>query len=137
MANLTEPPTLEMGILRVYNGLQKWSSSIILYLTDPLQANLALTQQIAFCGTLRAMEKSHHSLTQCHNCQHFGHTTARCSAQQNCSRCATNHLTTACFCTETPACSDHRTCPLTKCVLCRDSHRATDKTYPFRLKAVQ
>jgi hypothetical protein len=119
------------------DGPPKICSSLILYLTNPLHANLALAHQIAFRGTLRATEKSRRTLTQCHKCQRFGHTAARCSAQPACGRCASTHLTTACFCTETPPCPDHRTCPhiITRCVLCGDAHRATDKNCATRLKA--
>lgn len=114
----------------------KICSSLILYLINLLHANLALVHQTAFQGTLHAMEKSHHTLTQCHKGQRFGHTAARCSAQPTCGRCASTHLTTACFCTETPPCPHHCTCPhiITCCTLCGDAHQATDKNCAIWLK---
>ena len=113
-------------------------SSLVLHLHNPRDANKAIINSISYNGTLLATEKSRRSVLQCHHCQRFGHTAARCSAQKSCGRCAGPHLTTECRCTTSPPCRDHRECehiaPL--CILCKGDHRATSKDCPSRVQAL-
>jgi hypothetical protein len=119
-------------------GPSKTTSSIIIYPADPVQANNIIRYGLPLRATLHPAEKSRRSLIQCHNCQHFGHTAARCSARPACGRCAAPHNTTSCVCPETPPCEDHRACTHVTlcCALCGLPHRASFRECPSRLNAL-
>ncbi|KAG8987731.1 hypothetical protein FRB94_001524 [Tulasnella sp. JGI-2019a] len=57
----------------------KKSSSLIIHLADPKDTNLTIDSCISIDGTLRPTKKACCSLLQCHNCQQFNHTMAKCS----------------------------------------------------------
>lgn len=59
-------------------------------------------------------------LTQCYNCQMFGHGSNNCNVKTFCANCAGSHLTTSC------------TATITKCANCHGSHKSTDKDCPNR-----
>jgi hypothetical protein len=120
------------------HGPPKKSSSIIIYPADPIQANNIIQYGLPFRATLHPAEKSRRSLIQCHKCQHFGHTAARCSAPPACGRCAAPHVTTECLCPEATPCTDHRTCTHVpfSCTLCGQAHRANYRECPSRINAL-
>lgn len=59
-------------------------------------------------------------ITQCHNCQMFGHGSSRCRVKTFCAKCAGNHNTTDC--NETAV----------KCANCNGSHKSTDDKCPSK-----
>jgi hypothetical protein len=121
------------------SGPPKVNSSIIIYLADPIEANNIIRFGLPFRATQHPAEKSRRSLIQCHKCQHFGHTAARCSSPPACGRCAAPHATTDCHCPETPPCKDHRQCThvALSCALCQSDHRASYRDCPSRLNALR
>lgn len=58
------------------------------------------------------------SISQCHNCQQYGHTKAYCGYQPHCVRCGLGHLSSLC--------PNSRELP-TKCALCSQNHPANYK----------
>ncbi|KAL4096527.1 hypothetical protein QTP88_021466 [Uroleucon formosanum] len=58
------------------------------------------------------------SISQCHNCQQYGHTKAYCGYQPRCVRCGLGHLSSVC--------PNSRELP-TKCALCSQNHPANYK----------
>lgn len=58
------------------------------------------------------------SISQCHNCQQYGHTKAYCGYQPCCVRCGLGHLSSLC--------PNSRDLP-TKCALCSQNHPANYK----------
>lgn len=59
-------------------------------------------------------------LTQCYNCQMFGHGSSRCMVKTFCARCAGNHKTTECEAT------------IVKCANCNGPHKAMSPDCPSR-----
>ena len=91
---------------------KKNHSSIIMHLTNPIEANNLIQHFCVLRGETHPTEKSRRSLISCHRCTNWGHTAARCSAPTACARCAGKHLTVNCNCTEPEAtkCTDHYSC---------------------------
>ena len=105
----------------------KQNSSIIIHLSDPLQANIAISRGVVYEGTFHLTKKSRCTLTQCHKCQRPGHTAARCRVSVACPRCLGPHPLSSCNCPNSPPCSDLETCThiQAKCTLCKGEHMAT------------
>lgn len=59
-------------------------------------------------------------ITQCHNCQMYGHGSSRCRVKTFCAKCAGNHNTTDCK--ES----------VVKCANCNGSHKSTDENCPSK-----
>ena len=118
---------------------KKNHSSIIMHLTNPIEANNLIRHFCVLRGETHPTEKSRRSLISCHRCTNWGHTAARCSAPITCARCAGKHLTVNCNCTEPEAtrCTDHYSCShiLTSCPQCKGDHRASSRECPIRIKA--
>lgn len=117
---------------------EKSTGSLIVHLSDGHQANSAITRGVALDGQDHTVYKSRRPIIQCHRCQHFGHTAARCAKNQACGRCASDdHSTRECNCKETTPCEDHKTCThiQTKCILCNGEHRAGAEGCPVRQEA--
>lgn len=118
---------------------KKNHSSIIMHLTNPIEANNLIRHFCVLRGETHPTEKSRRSLISCHKCTNWGHTAARCSAPTACARCAGKHLTVNCNCTEPEAtkCTDHYSCShiVTCCPQCKGDHRASSHECPVRIKA--
>lgn len=71
--------------------LGKPFSSLIIYLKDPEEANQAIKNRISFFSTLKMVEKSVRKRSQCLKCHGYGHSTSRCTAEQNCPTCDESH----------------------------------------------
>jgi hypothetical protein len=74
-------------------------------------------------------------LTQCGNCQRFGHPTIRCRANPACAVCAAQHSSKDHLCLRTD-CNGGLTCTHfdIKCILCNGQHKATDPKCPEKVK---
>lgn len=66
--------------------------------------------------------KKTNKITQCYNCQMFGHGSQNCNVKSFCSICAGPHLTANCFST------------IVKCVNCGGTHKSTYNECPNRVK---
>lgn len=66
--------------------------------------------------------KRRNKLTQCHNCQMFGHGALNCNVRAFCSICAGSHNTTNCTATNI------------KCINCGGQHKSTEPECPSRLR---
>lgn len=64
--------------------------------------------------------KMPNKITQCHNCQMFGHGSNNCNIKTFCAMCAGDHETSKC------------TSTTVKCANCRGDHKSTDNTCPSR-----
>ena len=64
-------------------------------------------------------------LTQCYNCQMFGHGSSRCKVKTFCAKCAGNHKTTECNST------------VFKCANCNGAHKAMSPDCPSRANYVE
>jgi hypothetical protein len=108
---------------------QKQHSSLIIHLTSKEAANTAIKKSIVYQGQRLVTEKSRRSIIQCHQCQRFGHTAARCTRNPQCARCAAEHNTNQCTCPSNPQCQDMNKCShiKTKCALCGEEHKSTSK----------
>ena len=67
------------------------------------------------------MSKKNH-ITQCHNCQMFGHGSSRCKVNTFCANCAGRHKTEDCK--ETAI----------KCANCNGQHKSTDQNCPNKIQ---
>lgn len=65
-------------------------------------------------------------ITQCHNCQMFGHGASNCSVKTFCAICSGQHSTATCKTQETP-----------KCANCNGNHKSTDPQCPSRANYVE
>jgi hypothetical protein len=74
-------------------------------------------------------------LTQCGNCQHFGHPTIRCKSRPACAVCALPHSTKDHLCLRND-CNGGLSCSHfdIKCILCTGTHKATDPKCPEKTK---
>lgn len=118
----------------------KASSPVILHLTNRRDASRALRDRVVILGTKYPTEKSRRLVTQCHRCQRFGHTVARCARQQAvCGRCGEDgRQPTECKCPNSDSpCTDHKSCPhtVTKCSNCKGDHRASSQECPKYISA--
>ena len=66
-------------------------------------------------------QQSRFRSTQCHRCQLFGHSQAKCTAQPRCVKCAGDHLTTTCTKSKDTAAT---------CANCKGSHPASYQGCP-------
>ena len=66
-------------------------------------------------------QKSKSRSTQCHRCQLFGHSQAKCTAQPKCVKCAGDHLTSTCTKPKDTAAT---------CANCKESHTASYQGCP-------
>jgi hypothetical protein len=118
---------------------KKNHSSVIMHLTNPIEANNLIRHFCVLRGETHPAEKSRRSLISCHRCTNWGHTAARCSAPITCARCAGKHLTVNCNCTESAAtkCIDHYSCShiVTCRSQCKGDHRASSRECLARIKA--
>lgn len=64
-------------------------------------------------------------ITQCHNCQMFGHGSSRCCVKTFCANCAGNHKTAEC------------TSQTVMCANCKEPHKSLSPECPFREKYQQ
>lgn len=79
-------------------------SSLIIHLSDPNEANLAIQNKIAFQSVLKLAEISTRRVVQCYSCMAFGHLAAKCSAKLGrCSHCAQNRRSEVCPLNDLPA----------------------------------
>lgn len=59
-------------------------------------------------------------ITQCHNCQMYGHGSSRCKVKTFCANCAGNH--------NTSECNEN----IIKCANCNGPHKSTDNECPSK-----
>lgn len=71
--------------------------------------------------------KKPRKLTQCHNCQQFGHGSNNCNKAPRCVTCDKNHPTTHC---------DKPTDQKSFCVNCKGEHRASSSQCPEYIKKI-
>lgn len=64
-------------------------------------------------------------ITQCYNCQMFGHGSSRCKVKTFCAHCAENHKTSECKST------------IEKCANCSGQHKSTSPECPNRIKYLE
>lgn len=64
--------------------------------------------------------KSPNKITQCYNCQMFGHGSSNCNIKTFCAKCAGAHETSTCTSTDV------------KCANCNGDHKSTDNICPNR-----
>jgi len=80
----------------------------------------------AFIGMCRCNMKLYTTMTQCFNCQRYGHTATRCKdAKPTCRNCAGEH--------------DPRSCKSEsiKCANCKGPHRASSSACKYKGQATQ
>lgn len=65
------------------------------------------------------------NITQCYNCQMFGHGSNRCRVKTFCSNCAGNHLTNECNIDN-----------VIKCANCNGNHKSTDINCPSKAQYI-
>lgn len=65
--------------------------------------------------------KRQNKVTQCHNCQMYGHGAEHCNVKTFCSKCSGPHLTSVC------------TATVVKCANCNGDHTSSDLKCPSRL----
>ncbi|KAJ3002262.1 hypothetical protein NUW54_g5941 [Trametes sanguinea] len=112
----------------------KTHSSMVLFLENAEDANLAIENGIAINGRLLRTERFRSFPTQCFNCHRFGHIARYCRGRSTCGLCAGPHTTTSCRCPSENACADMPQCNHTppKCALCKGPHGATSRDCPVR-----
>lgn len=94
-------------------------SSLIIHLTDPKAANLAITNRICFKHMLKLTEKSTKRIKQCYTCLDFGHFAKACSeSNREFSHCAGPHHYLSCTKLHVPV----------QCVNC--THHLLDTEFP-------
>lgn len=85
---------------------------------DEKTKNIYSLSTLCYCKVKIEPFKKRESLTQCHRCQRFGHTSQTCKARPKCVKCAGEHLTAECQKKEnTPA----------NCINCGGKHPANYK----------
>ncbi|KAJ7431776.1 hypothetical protein B0H11DRAFT_1610642, partial [Mycena galericulata] len=72
------------------------AGSIILEIKDSNSANLALEQGLASNYSFLSVHKLMPKLTQCFNCQGYGHIAKACKDPIKCGLCAGSHATKTC-----------------------------------------
>ncbi|KHJ32722.1 putative zinc finger cchc-type protein [Erysiphe necator] len=102
------------------------TSSLIVWFDRAEQADIAIKKGIVWKFELKATEifRSGFRLTQCFNCQKYGHVAKVCSAAPKCGSCAGEHNTRIC-----PGKQDVR------CINCARKHKAWDQICPVRIAA--
>lgn len=92
-----------------------------------LKINTLLNCKVKF----EAFKKSKSSITQCHNCQRFGHVASNCKMQYRCIKCTAVHAPGKCSILKTDPPSDSTK---TQCVNCKGQHTANAKICPIRIQ---
>ena len=69
--------------------------------------------------------QSSNKVTQCYNCQMFGHGASRCKVKTFCAICAGNHATANCEAT------------IVKCTNCRGAHKSNSNDCPVKLEYIR
>ncbi|KAF7354484.1 putative RNA-directed DNA polymerase from transposon X-element [Mycena venus] len=89
------------------------ASSLLITLSDPLSANLSISQGLAVESTICYPHRYEEPPTQCYNCQGYGHTQHQCKEKSpTCARCSGSHRTNACPCSsDRTKCADRKRCP--------------------------
>lgn len=81
----------------------------------------------AYIGGIRSTISLSHSVSQCFNCQKYGHTAKSCREDQHtCRSCAENH--------------DSRTCQVKekfKCCNCKGTHKVSSDSCPTKTAALK
>lgn len=99
-------------------------SSLIIYLTDPIAANQAITNRLCFKHLLKVTEKSVKRIKQCYTCLDFGHYAKTCPDEnRTCSHCAGAHPYHACTKLSAPV----------RCANC--THHVLDTEFPENSQA--
>ncbi|KAG0140004.1 hypothetical protein CROQUDRAFT_20864, partial [Cronartium quercuum f. sp. fusiforme G11] len=75
---------------------KKSHSSIIIHLTRPTEANLAILNKVSFRGELLRTEHSYCHILQCHQCLDFGHMARTCPNNTLCTHCGRSHAFSEC-----------------------------------------
>lgn len=90
--------------------------------------NIYSLSTLCYCKVKIEPFKKKDSLTQCHRCQRFGHTSQTCKAKPKCVKCAGEHITSECHKKEnTPA----------SCINCGGKHPANYKGCAYYKESIQ
>lgn len=122
---------LELGLpchdVKLVERKSKYDKEIILYivyLTKGMFSLNELREKFNVINYIRVkwsyQSKSPNKITQCHNCQMFGHGSNNCNINTFCAKCGGQHATSTCK--ET----------LTKCANCGGEHISSDSRCPSR-----
>ena len=103
-------------------------STITLTFATAQQANEAIEHGLLWNDERRECKRlvPHFRITQCRNCQAYGHILKECSSAPRCCVCAGMHVSTAC--THNPTIDKE----CRKCALCGGTHIATDENCKMR-----
>lgn len=91
----------------------------------PEQANKALSDGLFWQGIRHACNIANRfqfDLQRCLNCQKYGHRLLQCTAEPQCGKCASQHLTENCTSTKM------------ECVLCGGPHPSAGRECPLRVQ---
>lgn len=104
----------------------KTSGSLIVWFDGAEQADIAISKGVMWKCDLKATEifRSGFRLTQCFNCQKYGHIAKICTAGPKCEQCAGGHDTRTCSRNQETRCSNYSR-----------KHTAWDQMCPVRLAA--
>jgi len=95
-----------------------------------LKINTLLNCKVKF----ESFEKSESDITQCHNCQRFGHVASNCKMQYGCIKCTAVHTPGKCSISKTEHPSENNK---TQCVNCKGQHTANTKICPIRIQVAE
>jgi len=112
-----------------YQTNNKTAGSIIIETTNPQSAELIREKGINLHTgfPLQAEFYSYsYQITQCFQCQRYGHTTKQCPNPARCGHCAQAHNTRECAKQDTPSCPN-----------CRENHPSWHKKCPRRTKQIE
>ncbi|XP_073814558.1 uncharacterized protein [Musca autumnalis] len=88
-----------------------------------LRHNYSKFDKIQISWDFQSVRKNR--ITQCHNCQMFGHGQSRCNVKTFCANCAGNH--------KTSECKENTV----KCANCTGSHKSTDVNCPSKMQYLE
>lgn len=132
-ANIVKSELSKLGLqvldVKLIHRMAENNREIVLYVVYLAKGSISmreLREKFNAINRIRVKWEYHarrrNKLTQCHNCQMFGHGALNCNVRAFCSICAGSHSTTGCKATNT------------KCINCGGQHKSTDADCPSRLR---
>lgn len=86
-------------VYRMRNSKTKASIPLVLVLLSSPDKEIFETTKVLHLKISVETFRPKTSIGQCHNCQKFGHSQARCKAPPKCAKCGENHKTSECLLT--------------------------------------